>query len=501
MIRLLSLLVLILLLAVAASGQVKVRTDDGHLKGDLTTRIEAAERELGTRTGEIIITGNEPITRTVVVGTGHTWNVSGMHMLAKGASYRGLVWMRDGSRLISKNNGGFQNDVTKLSKPRMIETYEGMQPFKDAKFGADYDAKVGSDITLIGIQLKEIPGANPSGQINAALNLGNCHNCKVEKVWFNGLNSFGVQVGGHALWPNKQADGVEIVDCLFTEVGTQNIAWVHGQNGLIARNKIVKPGRVGQAMVAIDIEANYSPYSILKNIKIIDNVIDFTDSPGSFGGIAVTSSAPTVPTEDIEISRNVLRGESKGSEAHSRRGIDLSGDDFNSPDGRRIIVADNQVSDFHQICIVAAGDQIQVLRNTLKNCGWGLPTSGILATDLSNSIIRGNIISSDAGHISELGFQTVRKTNARNLVEGNTLARIMGTYTTTTFRNNVISNAQNTGGAIYHSGIKEFPGSTGNVYENNKITRGNGGDQFGLQVQRGSSVRSVDWLEPAMLKQ
>src|SRR2546423_4465599 len=121
-----------------------------------------------------------------------------------------------------------------------------MQPFKDARFGADYDARVGSNITLIGIQLKEIPGANPSGQINAALNLGNCHNCKVEKVWFNGLNSFGVQVGANALWPNKQADGVEIVDCLFTEVATQNIAWVHGQNGLIARNKFVKPGRVGQ---------------------------------------------------------------------------------------------------------------------------------------------------------------------------------------------------------------------------------------------------------------
>jgi hypothetical protein len=92
----------------------------------------------------------------------------------------------------------------------------------------------------------------------------------------------------------------------------------------------------------------------------------------------------------------------------------------------------------------------------------------------------------------------VRKANAHNLVEGNTLSRIIGTYTTTTFRNNVISNTRNTGGAIYHSGVKEFPGSTGNVYENNKITRGNGGDQFGLQVQPGSTVKSVEWLEPAL---
>ena len=84
MIRLLSLLLLTLLLAVAASGQVKVRTDDRHLKGDLATRIEAAEIELGTRKGEIIITGNEPITRTVVVGTGHTWNVSGMLLHLEG---------------------------------------------------------------------------------------------------------------------------------------------------------------------------------------------------------------------------------------------------------------------------------------------------------------------------------------------------------------------------------------------------------------------------------
>ena len=95
MIRLLSLLLLTPLLAVVASGQVRVRTDDGHLKGDLATRIEAAENELGTRKGEIIITGNEPITRTVVVGTGHTWNVSGMHTLVKGANHRGVVWMKD----------------------------------------------------------------------------------------------------------------------------------------------------------------------------------------------------------------------------------------------------------------------------------------------------------------------------------------------------------------------------------------------------------------------
>src|SRR5688572_11107861 len=108
MIRLLSLSFLILLLAVAASGQVRVRTDDGHLRGDLATRIEAAEKELGTRTGEIIITGNEPITRTVIVGTGHTWNVSGMHTLVKGANHRGLIWMKNGSRIISRNNGGFQ---------------------------------------------------------------------------------------------------------------------------------------------------------------------------------------------------------------------------------------------------------------------------------------------------------------------------------------------------------------------------------------------------------
>jgi len=498
MIRLLSLLLCSFLLAVAASAQVKVRTDDGHLKGDLATRIEAAERELGTRTGEIIITGNEPITRTVVIGTGHTWNVSGMHTLVKGANRRGLVWMKDGSRLISQNNGGFQNDVTKLSRPRMIETYEGMQPLRDVKPGADYDARVGSNITVEGIQLKDIPGANPSASINAALNFGNCHNCKASKVWFNGLNDFGVQVGGHAYWADKYADGVEIVDCLFTQVATQNIAWVQGQNGLIARNKFVQSGRPNQVHVVIDIEANYSPHSILKRIKVIDNVIDFSEAAGSYGGIAVTSSAPTVPTEDIEISHNTLLGKSTIAKALSRKGIELAGDDFRSPDGKRITIADNNISDFDQICIVAAGDQIQVLRNTLKNCSWGLPTSGILATDLTNSVIKDNTIS---GRLAELGFQNVRKKNANNLVEGNTLARIMGTYTTTTFRNNVISNAQNTGGAIYHSGIKEFPGSTGNVYENNKITRGNGGDQFGLQVQRGSSVRSVDWLEPAMLKQ
>jgi hypothetical protein len=347
-----------------------VRTDDSHLQGDLATRIESAEAELGDREGTIIITGNEPITRTVVVGSHHTWDVSGIHVLIKGVSPRGLVWMKDNSTLISANNGGFQNDITGIVRPRMVETYEGMQPFSDGKFGSEYDAKVATNITLIGIQLKDVPGANPSGSTNAALNFGNCHNCRASRVWFNGLNDFGVQIGANALWVDKYADGVEVLDCVFTEVATQNVAWVHGQNGLIARNTFTKMGRVNQVMTAIDIEANYSPYSLLKKIKIENNVIDFTEALGSYGGIAVTSSAPDVPTEDLSIIHNIIKGKSKFPATNSRKGIEMAGDDLNSPDGRRIVVSDNVVEDFNQICIVAAGDQIQVLRNKLKNCSW-----------------------------------------------------------------------------------------------------------------------------------
>jgi len=50
-------------------GWKVVRTDD--FSGDLATRIDAAEVALGAQPGEVRITGNEPITRVVKIGTGH----------------------------------------------------------------------------------------------------------------------------------------------------------------------------------------------------------------------------------------------------------------------------------------------------------------------------------------------------------------------------------------------------------------------------------------------
>jgi hypothetical protein len=483
-------------------GWKVVKVDD--FSGDLATRIDAAEIALGARAGEILITGHEPITRVVKIGTGHVWNISGTHMLKKGSTPTGLIWMSDWSTLAG--TGTLQIDVTGVARPRMVETVEGMKPFEYAA----HDANIATGITVTGIEFRDEPGANPTAQTNAALNLGNCHKCKVQRVRFTGLNDFGVQVGGHAVFPNKWAEDVEITDCLLTRVGSQPIAITQGQNILVARNKIISPGRPGNAIVAIDVEGNYSKFTRLLRIKILNNYIDMRMSPagGAVGGIALTSSALWVPMEDIVVSGNTILG---SRVATARKGIETAGDEMNVPNGKRILISENKVSDFGQVCIVAAGDDVKVIKNTVTNCGWEFPHSGpvapstgyllagILATDLTNSVIKDNLVNGPPdGGMAQISF---RGKNSKNVIEGNSTSQILGVSTNSIYRNNYVSGSQNSPTSQYkdaqqHSGIVEDPGSSGNVYEGNKITRADGYRHLGIKLQSGSKETGTTWLPP-----
>jgi len=480
-------------------GWKVVRVDD--FSGDLATRLDAAEIALGSQPGEVRITGNEPITRVVKIGTGHVWNISGTHILKKGATPTGLIWMSDHSTLTG--NGTLQIDVTGVARPRMVETAEGMKPFEYAA----HDANIATGITVTDIEFKDEPGANPTAQVNAALNLGNCHKCKVQRVRFTGLNDFGVQVGGHAVFPNKWADDVEITDCVLTRVGSQPIAITQGQNILVARNKIISPGRVGNAIVAIDVEGNYSKFTRLLRIKILDNYIDMRMSPkgGAVGGIALTSSALFVPMEDIVVSGNTILG---SRVATARKGIETAGDEMNVPNGKRILISENKVSDFSQACIVVGGDDVKVIKNTLTSCGWEFPhgavvpstgylLAGILVTDLTNSVIKDNVVNGPPdGGMAQISF---RGKNSRNLIEGNSTSQILGVSTNSIFRNNLVSGSQNSLTSTYkdaqqHSGIVEDPGSSGNVYQGNRVIRGDGYRHLGIKLQSGSRESGTTWL-------
>ena len=423
-------------------------------------------------------------------------------MMKKGDSPTGFIWMGDWSTLTG--TGTLQNDVTGKARPRMVETTEGMRPFEYAS----YDANIATGITVTDIELKDEPDANPTAQINAALNLGNCHKCKVQRVRFTGLNDFGVQLGGHAVFPNKWAEDFEVTDCVFTKVGSQPIAVTHGQDGLVARNKIIDPGRVGHPIVAIDIEGNYSEFTRLLRIKVLDNYIDMRQSPagGAVGGIALTSSEMFVPMEDIIVSGNTILGSRVST---SRKGIETAGDEMNVPNGKRILISDNKISDFSQACIVAGGDEVKVINNTLTSCGWQFPhsesavpsngylLSGILVTDLTNSVIKNNVVNGPPdGGMAQISF---RGKNSNNLIEGNSTSQILGVSTNSIFRNNLVSGSQNSPTSIYkdaqqHSGIVEDPGSAGNVYEGNKVNRGDGYRHLGIKLQPGSKERETEWL-------
>jgi parallel beta-helix repeat protein len=267
---------------------------------DLGAKINAADKDLAGAQGEILVRGGGTISTQVIVSPGHTLRFApGTYTLATELVWEGAILLKSQTTVVGS---GWDTVIVEPSRTGWIvfQSFEDIRT-KPIHYGTD------SKISISNLQIK---GANPGvdGSVRQTITLGNCHDCRVENVWFNSTNVIGVQVGGSGLGGNF-ADNVTIRNNLFTRLAGQAAAVVNGRNIVIDRNTFKDSGRDRrQGMVPIDVEPN-DRRDIAQRIEITNNVIDSRGSRFLHGnGILVQNGAQTSGFGPVLIKDNTVIG-------------------------------------------------------------------------------------------------------------------------------------------------------------------------------------------------
>jgi parallel beta-helix repeat protein len=267
---------------------------------DLGAKINAADKDLGSMPGEILVQSGGTISTQVVISPGHTLRFGpGTYTLVTELLWEGAFLLKSRTTVV-----GSGWDTVIVEPPRtgwiVFQTFENIRS-RPAHSGVD------SDISITNLQIK---GANPAveGGVRQTISLGNCHHCVVENVWFNGTGVIGVQAGGNALAGNY-AEDVKIRKNQFTRVVSQAAAVVNGRDIVIDGNTFKDSGRVGAlGVTAIDVEPNASS-DIAQRIEITNNMIDSRGSGFLHGnGILVQNSVDTRDFGPVLIKGNTVIG-------------------------------------------------------------------------------------------------------------------------------------------------------------------------------------------------
>ncbi len=374
---------------------------------DMGAKINAADRDLGTSVGEILVKGGGTISSQVILNPGHTLRFSaGTYILKTELLWEGAFLLKSGTKVIGS---GWDTVIVEPAKTGWIV----FQSFNSLRAEPKYGG-TDSDLYVSNLQIK---GANPGvdGGIRQTISLGNCHHCVVENVWLNGTGVIGVQAGGSP-FGGTYADDVTIRKNLFTRVASQAVAVVNGRNVKIEGNTFKDSGRPGaQGMTAIDLEPN-DPKDIIRNIEILNNTIDSSNSNFIHGnGIVVQNAVRTSGFGPVMIKDNTVIGDAL---IPNRAGFVAT--------GIFVVSFTQDVSVINNIIRRVAHSGIR-LENSTRNFVSGnklisTGTGGILAfevTDTTDSQIINNVVTVDPG--SPLGNEVIRETgaSARNSYKGN----------------------------------------------------------------------------------
>jgi parallel beta-helix repeat protein len=374
---------------------------------DLGAKINAADRELGTSPGEILVKGDGSISTQVIINSGHTLRLSpGTYTLRTALLWEGAFLLKSRTTVIGS---GWDTVIVEPAKTGWIV----FQSFNDIRSQPAHSG-TDSDISVASLQIK---GANPGieGGVRQTISLGNCQRCTVENLWLNGTGVIGVQAGGNSLKGNHAAE-VIIRKNMFTRVASQAVAVVNGRDVKIDGNNFEASGRCcAQGMTAIDLEPNH-PSDIIRNIEITNNRIDSTNSGFIHGnGILVQNAVRTKQFGPVLVKNNTVIGGGliPNSSGFVATGIYIAG--FTED----IDVIDNTVSRVaHSGIRLENTTRNRVSGNKLISTGTG----GILAfevTDTTDSEIFDNIITVDPN--SPLGTEVIQEAgkSARNTYQRN----------------------------------------------------------------------------------
>jgi parallel beta-helix repeat protein len=374
---------------------------------DLGVKINAADRDLGTSSGEILVKGGGIISTQVILNSGHTLRFSaGTYTLSTELLWEGAILLKSRTSVVGS---GWDTVIVEPAKTGWIV----FQSFNDIRAQPTHGG-TDSDIRISSLQIK---GANPGvdGGVRQTVSLGNCHRCRVENLWLNGTGVIGVQAGGGPFGGNFAQD-VTIRKNLFTQVASQAVAVVNGRDVKIDGNTFKDSGRCClQGMTAIDLEPN-DPRDIMRNIEITNNTIDSTNSGFLHGnGILVQNGARTSGFGPVLVKDNTVIG------------------------GRLIPNSSGSVA--AGIYITAFTQDVKVINNTVRRVAH----SGIRLENTTRNYVSGNkLISTGTGGIpsfevsnttdsqifnnvlvvdpnSPLGTEVIQEagTSARNSYKGN----------------------------------------------------------------------------------
>jgi parallel beta-helix repeat protein len=382
---------------------------------DLGAKINAADRDLGTSSGEILVKGGGTISTQVVLNSGHTLRfTAGTYTLATEQLWEGAFLLKSGTSVIGS---GWNTVIVEPPKTGWIvfQSFNDIRS-KPAHSGTD------SDIRISNLQIK---GANPGvdGGVRETVQLGNCHRCLVENLWLNGTGVIGVQAGGNPIGGNFAAD-VTIRKNLFTRVASQAVAVVNGRDIKIDGNTFKDSGRLNDqgtgalGMTAIDLEPNH-PNDIIRNIEITNNTIDSSNSGFIHGnGILVQNGGRTSGYGPVLVKDNTVIG---GPLIPNIAGFVATG-----------------------IYITAFTENVRVINNTVSRVAH----SGIRLEDSSRNYVSGNKLTS-TGTGGIYSFEVINTTDSQilnnvivihpNSPSGTEVIRETGTSARNSYRGNVSS--------------------------------------------------------------
>jgi len=360
---------------------------------DIGAKINAADKALGQKSGEIVIKGGGTISTQVVISSDHVLRLMPGTYAATTSTIPILLKPRS-----SVIGSGWDSIIVESTAPGQFTV---LGAYNNSIVNGSADA----GLVIRDVQIK---GANPGfNSAPQAISLGNCTGCLVDKVWINGTRSIGVQLGGSSSKGNL-AENSKVTNSLFTRVASQNLALVNGRNITFEGNRFIASGQTGgPGNTNIDLEPNEST-DHLENIIIRNNLIDVRDSDTITGnGIVVQATTGTPYVGPILVENNkIIGGSTTGVITnHLSNGIYVFGGTMRdvtirnnvitrtgqngiSIDGTRIIVTDNELNDVGgggTPGFTVSATHSQIVNNTFSYSGSGPSNSSIVVTATANN--------------------------------------------------------------------------------------------------------------------
>jgi hypothetical protein len=356
-----------LVFAVSAQKQQGRQVSANDFPGnDLGAKINAADKALGPKAGEIVVRGGGTISTQVIISSDHVLRFLPGTYVTKSSTIP--ILMKSRSTVLG---AGWESIIMESTAPKQFTVISAYNQ-------SITNGKPDSALVIRDVQIK---GANPGfHSAPQAISLGNCSGCTVDRVWINGTRSIGIQYGGTGS-SGYFAENSKVTNCLFTRVASQNLALVNGKNIVFEGNRFLTSGQLGgPGNTNIDLEANeVSDY--LENVVIRNNTIDVrnSDSSPTGNGIVVQSTSGTPHVGPILIENNTIIGGSIQGKITNvlSNGIYVFGTTM-----RNVTIRNNIITRTGQSGIRIEGTRISVIDNRFTDVGGGgTPGFVVLATD------------------------------------------------------------------------------------------------------------------------